>query len=137
MPCRRDGGCGRVRPWLHLLRSPARLRRRDCHLNVYQEEAILEKVARIAECEAAIHDIKRAYGVVRDIRNLELLGAVEIEPAPTLFRSTSRRRGEPSFPKRDIRWRRWRYSDPFAALIINEDQVGQIADGLKSGIRTL
>jgi adenosylmethionine-8-amino-7-oxononanoate aminotransferase len=46
-------------------------------LDVYQEEGIFEKVARIAgKWEAAIHDIRGAGGVVRDIRNLGVLGAV-------------------------------------------------------------
>jgi beta-alanine--pyruvate transaminase len=83
-------------------------------LDVYQEEGIFEQVARIAGVwEAAIHDIGSAGGVVRDIRNLGLLGAVEIEATPNA--PGQRARAVALFRKRRVCSRPRRYFDPIAA----------------------
>ena len=107
-------------------------------LDVYQEEGIFEKVARIAgKWEAAIHDIGSAGGVVRDIRNLGLLGAVEIEAAPNAPGQRARAVANHCF-ENGIFVRA--VGDTLILsppLIINEEQIGQIADGIKNGIRAL
>ena len=107
-------------------------------LDVYQEEGIFEKVARIAGTwEAAIHDIRGAGGAVRDIRNLGLLGAVEIKAAPNAPGQRARAVANHCF-EHGIFVRA--VGDTLILsppLIINEEQIGQIADGIKSGIRTL
>ena len=76
-------------------------------------------------------------GVVRDIRNLGLLGAVEIEAAPNApgqwARTVATRCFENGIFVRTL-------GDTLILsppLIINEDQIDQIADGIKNGIRAL
>jgi beta-alanine--pyruvate transaminase len=107
-------------------------------LDVYQEESIFEKVARIAGTwEAAIHDIRSAGGVVRDIRNLGLLGAVEIEAAPNAPGQRARAVANHCFEAGVFVRALGDTLILSPPLIINEEQIGQIADGIKSGIRTL
>ncbi|WFU76949.1 MULTISPECIES: aminotransferase class III-fold pyridoxal phosphate-dependent enzyme [unclassified Bradyrhizobium] len=107
-------------------------------LDVYQEEGIFERVARMAgKWEAAIHDIRSAGGVVRDIRNLGLLGAVEIEAAPNApgqrARAVANHCLENGIFIRAV-------GDTLilsSPLIISEEQISQIADGIRNGIRTV
>ncbi len=75
--------------------------------------------------------------MVRDIRNLGLLGAVEIEAAPNApgqrARAVASRCLEDGIFVRAL-------GDTLILsppLIINEAQIGQIADGIKNGVRTL
>ena len=107
-------------------------------LDVYQEEEIFEKVARIAgKWEAAIHDIRDAGGVVRDIRNLGLLGAVEIEAAPNAPGQRARAVANHCFENGVFVRALGDTLILSPPLIINEEQIGQIAEGIKNGIRTL
>jgi beta-alanine--pyruvate transaminase len=107
-------------------------------LDVYQEESIFEKVARIAgKWEAAIHDIRSAGGAVRDIRNLGLLGAVEIEAAPNAPGQRARAVASHCFEAGVFVRALGDTLILSPPLIINEEQIGQIADGIKNGIRRL
>ena len=87
--------------------------------------------------EAAIHDIRSAGGVVRDIRNLGLLGAVEIEAAPNAPGQRARAVANHCFEAGVFVRALGDTLILSPPLIINEEQIGQIADGIKNGIRTL
>jgi beta-alanine--pyruvate transaminase len=118
--------------------DPACLRRRFATLDVYQEEGIFEKVARIAgKWEAAIYGIKSAGGVVRDVRNLGLLGAVEIKVAPNAAGQRSRAVANHCFENGIFVRALGDTLILSPPIIINENQIGQITDGVKNGIRSL
>jgi beta-alanine--pyruvate transaminase len=107
-------------------------------LDVYQEEGIFEAVARISDrWEAAIHNIRSAGEVVRDIRNLGLLGAVEIESAPNAPGQRARAVATHCFENGVFVRALGDTLILSPPLIINEQQIGQIADGIKTAIRAL
>ncbi|MET4212757.1 adenosylmethionine-8-amino-7-oxononanoate aminotransferase [Bradyrhizobium sp. LA2.1] len=75
--------------------------------------------------------------MVRDIRNLGLLGAVEIKAAPNAPGQRARAVANHCF-ENGIFVRA--VGDTLILsppLIVNEEQIGQIADGIKNSIRTL
>ena len=99
---------------------------------------IFEKAARIAGTwEAAIHDIRSAGGVVRDIRNLGLLGAVEIEATPNAHGQRARAVANHCLENGIFVRALGDTLILSPPLVINEAQIGQIAEGIKNGVRTL
>ena len=106
-------------------------------LAVYRDEGLFERAAALAPAfENALHSLKGAPYVI-DIRNIGLMGAVELEP----------RRDEPAARAMDV----FRHcfangvlvrttGDTIALtppLIIEQAQIGQIVDGLGKALRAV
>jgi beta-alanine--pyruvate transaminase len=107
-------------------------------LEVYQEEGIFEKVARMAQYwEGAIHQVRSGGGIVRDIRNLGLLGAVEIEPEPNAPGQRARTVADRCFESGVFVRALADTLILSPPLIINEEQIDQIADSIKGAIRKI
>ena len=106
------------------------------------DRALLTSQARAAAgiakvWEEAIHDIRSAGGVVRDIRNLGLLGAVEIEAASNAPGQRARAVANHCFENGVFVRALGDTLILSPPLVIDEGQIGQIADSIKSGIRTV
>ncbi|MCF8479881.1 MAG: aspartate aminotransferase family protein [Rhodospirillum sp.] len=104
-------------------------------LDIYQNEGLLTRAAELAPVwEKAIHGLADLPNV-KDIRNIGLIGAIELESIP----------GEPTKRALDIFLRCWekglmvRYTGDILAfsppLIISEEQIGQLFDTVAEAIR--
>jgi beta-alanine--pyruvate transaminase len=104
-------------------------------LDLYRDEGLFERAAQMApKLEAALHSLKGEPHVI-DIRNIGMVGAVELEP----------RAGEPTKRALAVFLDCWennvmiRFTGETLAmsppLIINEDQIGQIVEGIRTALR--
>ncbi len=85
-------------------------------LDVYQEEGIFEKVARIAgKWEAAIHDIRAPAAWFAIFATSACLGPWRSKAAPNAPGQRARAVANHCFEKWYLCSRRWRYPDPVAA----------------------
>jgi beta-alanine--pyruvate transaminase len=103
-------------------------------IDVYAEEGLFERAAKLAAVwEDALHSLRGAPHV-RDIRNLGLLGAVEIEAIADAPGQRARKCAEICF-ERGVFVRALGdtliLSPP---LIIDESQIGQIRDAIGAGL---
>ncbi|MDU0958661.1 MAG: aspartate aminotransferase family protein [Bradyrhizobium sp.] len=106
-------------------------------LDVYRDEGLFERAARLAPIwEDALHGL-RTLGPVRDIRNLGLLGAIEIDGGDGAPGERARACAEVCL-ERGVFIRALGdtliLSPP---LVIDEGQIGQIVDAIGSGLRRL
>lgn len=104
-------------------------------LDAYAEEALFERAAKLASVwEDALHSL-RQLPHVRDIRNLGLLGAVEIEAVPDAPGQRARKCADVCF-ERGVFVRALGdtliLSPP---LVIDENQIGQIRDAIGHGLK--
>ena len=106
-------------------------------LETYEEEGLLTRAASLEKrWEDAIHGLKGARHVI-DIRNLGLMGAVELEPRP----GAPGKRGYETFVKAFEVGVLVRYTGDILAfsppLIVEEPQIGRIFDTLRDVLKTV
>jgi beta-alanine--pyruvate transaminase len=99
--------------------------------DVYRDEALFERAAKMAPIfEDALHTLKDARNVI-DIRNVGLMGAVEIAPregAPTARASEAFRKALDAGVLTRVTGDTLALSPPY---IIEESQIGQVVDTLR------
>ncbi len=109
-------------------------------LEVYKDEGMFENAEKMAPIwEEALHSLKDARHVI-DIRNIGLMGAVEIDPGSRADdeRPRSMELFDKLFFEHDMTMR---YTGNVLAgsppLIINEDQIWQITDKIRKALDTV
>ncbi|HYD18393.1 MAG TPA: aspartate aminotransferase family protein [Patescibacteria group bacterium] len=109
---------------------------------VYKEEGMFENAQKMEKVwEDALHSIKGAPHVI-DVRNIGLMGAVEIDPGTTRKPPEEMSRAWEIFDK--LYWEHdvvCRFTGNVIAmsppLIVNESQIGQITDKLRKAISSV
>jgi beta-alanine--pyruvate transaminase len=104
-------------------------------LDVYAEEGLFERAARMAPIwEEALHSLRGASAAVRDIRNLGLLGAVEIASEPDAFGQRARTVADRCLASGVFMRALGETLVLSPPLVIQEGQIAQIRDTIAEAI---
>ncbi len=105
-------------------------------LDVYAEEGIFERAARMAPIwEEALHSIRSASPHIKDIRNLGLLGAVDVASDADAFGLRARAVAEQCFENGIFVRALGETLILSPPLIISEAQIGEITDAIAKAAR--
>jgi beta-alanine--pyruvate transaminase len=104
-------------------------------LQVYAEEGLFERARCMAPLwEEALHSIRGASPAVRDIRNLGLLGAVDIASEPDAFGHRARAVAEHCLANGVFMRALGEVLVLSPPLVVQEDQIGQIRDAVVAAL---
>jgi beta-alanine--pyruvate transaminase len=105
-------------------------------LDVYSDERIFERAARLAPTwEDALHSLREVSPRIRDIRNLGLLGAVDIASETDAFGQRARAVATSCFERGVFVRALGETLILSPPLIIEESQIGQIVDTIADAVR--